>query len=571
MNRSSTKEFFSSADPLSERWVDLRLMAAMRLALASWAFFITLIDPAVPKRVASPTLAGLALYTLYGMAIYLLSLRNSRIVTHKVLPWLDLFFYLLLITASNGTNSVFYYFFFFPIFVASFGWGLTAGLQLTLAAAVSFTIIGYLTAKPIELNRFLMRPVQLLVFGYMIARWGGYKIELKNRLQLLKDMTIFSNPRFGIDRTIKSILESLRAFYDADACLLIIPGRENDGSHYQLYRVTRETQLSGTPPRDLNGEAVGAFLFPSEDQAVIYRKNGRAQTLQFDLKTREIAAVNSAIDERVAGMLEASSYLSVPVQYQNQPRGRMYVVGGPHRFANSDMDFVVQLMDQVAPVMENIRLVDHLASDAAEQERRRLARDIHDSVIQPYLGLQFGVAAVRKKLEDGNPTVLNDVNELLELTTHEVAELRRYVGGLRAAEERRDVLLPAVERFAARFSSVTGIHVEVKARGKIEVNDRLAAELFQIVTEGLSNIRRHALSSEARVEMFHHDRMLVLQIKNRRTRTSGNFTSPNDGSADGNVTFNPRSISERAALLGGETKVSIDKNNYTVVSVRIPV
>ena len=571
MNQSSTRDFFSRTDPLSERWVDLRLIAAMRLALAFSALLISLIDPSESGRLASPALAALALYTLYGLAIYLLSLRHSPIVKHKALHWLDLFSYLLLITASNGTNSIFFYFFFFPIIVASFGWGLSAGLQLTLAAAVLFIVVGYLTAKPpIELNRLLMRPIQLLVFGYMISRWGGYKIDLKNRLQLLKEMTIFSNPRFGIDRMIKSILERLRAYYNADACLLIIPGRENDSSRYQLYRVTRET-VPGTLPREIRGEGLGVFLLPATDHAVIYRKNGHVQTLQFDLKTREVTLGSPIDDDRVAGVLEASSYLSVPIQYQNQPRGRMYIIGGPHRFASSDLDFVVQLMDHVAPVIENIRLVDRLASDAAEQERRRLARDIHDSVIQPYLGLQFGVAAVRKKLEDGNPTALKDVNELLELTTHELAELRRYVGGLRAGEERRDVLLPAIERFAARFSAVTGINVAVKARGKIEVNDRLAAELFQIVTEGLSNVRRHAFSSEARVEMFHQDGLLVLQIRNRRSRISGNLTSRHDGNSDGNVSFNPRSISERAALLGGETKVSVDNNNYTVVSVRIPI
>ena len=544
----------------------------MRLALASSALFITLIDPSVTGRLASHTLVALMLYNLYSLVLYFLSLRQSPIIAHKALHWLDLFCYLLLITASNGTNSIFFYFFFFPIIVASFGWGLTAGLQLTLAAAVLFTVVGYLTATPpIELNRFLMRPVLLLAFGYMISRWGGHKIEIKNRLQLLKDMTMFSNPRFGIDRTIKSILESLRAFYDADACLLIIPGRENDDSRYHLYRVTRGIQPLETLPQEIKGEAADLFLSPAMDQAVIYGRNGQPQTLQFDLKSRGIAAGNGVITDRVASVLDAGSYLSVPIHYQNQPRGRMYIIGGPHRFASSDLDFVVQLMDHVGPVMENIRLVDRLASDAAEQERRRLARDIHDSVIQPYLGLQFGVAAVRKKLEDGNPTALADVNELLELTTHEVTELRRYVGGLRAGDERRDVLLPSIERFAARFSSVTGINVEVKARGKIEVNDRLAAELFQIVTEGLSNVRRHAFSNEARIEMYQQDGSLVLQIKNRRSRTSISSVSGNEGGSDGNISFNPRSISERAALLGGETKVSVDSNNYTVVSVRIPV
>jgi signal transduction histidine kinase len=486
-----------------------------------------------------------------------------------MLHWLDLFLYLLLIALSHGTNSVFFYFFFFSIIVASFGWGLTEGLKLTLAAAVLFTIVGYLTAgSAFELNRLLLRPIQLLVFGYMISRWGGYKSELRNRLKLLKEMTIFSNPRFGIDRTIKSMLESLRAFYDADACLLIIPGKENDGKLYQLYRVGRGSSLPGTFPREIDREVVSLFLLPDANHAVIYRRN--AQALQFDIKTREMSA-KDPLDDRVASVLETSGYLSVPIYYQNQPRGRLYVIGGPHQFDNSDLDFVVQLMDHVGPVMENIRLVDNLASDAADRERRRLARDIHDSVIQPYLGLQFGVAAVRQKLKDGNTSVLDDVNELLELTNHELAELRRYVGGLRAGEERHDVLLPAIERFAARFSSVTGINVEVKAQSKIEVNDRLAAELFQMVTEGLSNVRRHALTSDARVEMFYKNSSIVLQIKNRRSRTSGNLARGDDADRDGNISFNPYSISERAALLGGETEVSVDEDNYTVVSVTIPI
>ena len=79
----------------------------------------------------------------------------------------------------------------------------------------------------------------MLIFGYIIARWGGYHTELKNRLKLLKEVTVFSNPRFGIDRTIKAILESIRAFYDAEACVLVIPGKPGDAESYQMYRVAR--------------------------------------------------------------------------------------------------------------------------------------------------------------------------------------------------------------------------------------------------------------------------------------------------------------------------------------------
>jgi signal transduction histidine kinase len=411
-----------------------------------------------------------------------------------------------------------------------------------------------------------MAPIGLLIFGYIIARWGGYHTELKNRLKLLKEVTVFSNPRFGIDRTIKAIIESIRVFYDAETCVLVVPGKPGDADSYLMYRVARGIHPSRSAPPEIGREAAAQFLSPSLDFAVIYKKNGSAQSRLFDVKSRVFSDTNSANSEKLAGMLEAQRYLSVPVYYRHQAVGRLYIINGPNRIDSADMDFMLQLMDHVTPVMENIRLIDNLASDAAEQERQRIAHDIHDSVIQPYLGLQFGLAALDQKLEVGNTAIRENVQELLELTNHELAELRHFVWGLRASDERTDVLLPAIERYAERFSKVTGIKVDVAAHGKVKVNDRLAAELFQIVAEGLSNVRRHAFCRDARVEIECKESSLLLQIKNSRPRTG----ERGEGQ-DGVKSFRPHSIAERAASLGGDTQVFVDDKDYTVVSVGIPL
>jgi signal transduction histidine kinase len=436
---------------------------------------------------------------------------------------------------------------------------------------VIYTIVGLLNwprDKPIQMHTLLMAPIGLLTFGYIIARWGGYHTELKNRLKLLKDVTIFSNPRYGIDRTIKAILESIRAFYEAGACLLVIPGKPGSES-YQMYHVTLGSTPSRSAPPEIGPEAAAQFLAPSLEHAVIYRRSRASQARLFDVKTKVFSETASTDADKLAGMLDAQRYLSVPVYYRHQAVGRMYIIDGPTRVDTTDMEFLLQLMDHVTPVMENIRLIDNLASDAAEQERQRIAHDIHDSVIQPYLGLQFGLSALDQKLEAGNMSIRGDIQELLELTNHELAELRRFVRGLRAGEERMDVLLPAIERYAQRFSLVTGIKVDVESRGHVKVNDRLAAELFQIVAEGLSNVRRHAFCRDARVEISCRDSSLLLQIKNSRPRANPELERAD---SDENVkTFRPHSIAERAALLGGDTRVFVDEKDYTVVSVGIPL
>jgi signal transduction histidine kinase len=570
VNQEPTKKPVPTPDPLSEQWIDLRLIAGMRVALGTSALLVVLMQPVGPLPWTTATYVTLVLYSLYGLLIYHLSIRRNPVVAHRAIPWLDLLWYVPLIAFTSNTNSLFYYFFFFSIIVASFSWGLSDGLRLTLASASIYTIVGVLSApddSPLEIDRLLLAPIGLLIFGYIIARWGGYHTQLKNRLKLLKDVTVFSNPRFGIDRTIKAILESIRAFYDAEACMLVIPGKPDDAESYQMYRVARGTHPSRSAPPEIGHEAAAQFLSPSLDYAVIYRRSVSSQTKLFDVKTRVFSDTNSSSGDKLAGMLEAQRYLSVPVYYRHQAVGRLYIIDGPHRVDSADMEFMLQLMDHVTPVMENIRLIDNLASDAAEQERRRIAHDIHDSVIQPYLGLQFGLSALDQKLEAGNTGIRENVQELLELTNHELAELRRFVWGLRATEERMDILLPAIERYAERFSLVTGIKVDVEAYGKVKINDRLAAELFQIVAEGLSNVRRHAFCRDARVEISCKETSLLLQIKNSRPRAGGN---PEIERGDGR-SFRPHSIAERAASLGGDTQVFVDEKDYTVVSIGIPL
>jgi hypothetical protein len=250
MNQDSKKKPGTSNDPLSEQWIDLRLIAGMRVVLGTSALLVLLIRPLRPVGWDMPAYYVLVLYSLYGLLIYHLSVRRNPLVAHKALPWLDMLWYLPLIAFTSDTNNLFYYFFFFSIVVASFSWGLTDGLRLTLASAAIYTIVGVLRPGDWQLDDLLLAPIGLLIFGYIIARWGGYHTELKNRLKLLKEVTVFSNPRFGIDRTIKAILESIRAFYEAETCVLVVPGKPGDADSYQMYRVARGIHASRSAPPD---------------------------------------------------------------------------------------------------------------------------------------------------------------------------------------------------------------------------------------------------------------------------------------------------------------------------------
>ncbi|HEX5691413.1 MAG TPA: histidine kinase, partial [Roseiflexaceae bacterium] len=279
----------------------------------------------------------------------------------------------------------------------------------------------------------------------------------------------------------------------------------------------------------------------------------------YDVHTRERAPLDEHVYTTLATTLDTRSFISAPLHYHDQLVGRLYLADQRSQtFDSSDVEFLRQVFDQVTPVLDNIRLVDRLASDAAEQERQRIARDLHDSIIQPYIGLQIGLSAIRRKLDSGGD-IDGDLERLYELTGEGIDDLRKYVRGLKNAGEQESSLLASLRRYASRFAEATGIEVKVAAPGDMRINDRLAAEVFQMIAEGLSNVRRHTQSTGAAVALARHDNHLVVKIEN--DGTPGAVAS----------IFTPRSISERAAALGGRATVEHGRHNSTRVVIEIPL
>lgn len=392
---------------------DVRMMSLMRLTLAGSALLIIWFDPSQPEPFLPAIDVALLLYTLYSLVIYLASVRGTRLAPIRFLHWFDLAWYVLLMSLSGGLNSPFFFFLFFAILTASFGRGFPWGVRVTLISALLFSFVAYLTPRHagFEVNRFLLRYVCLLGIGYMLAHWGGTEIRLRNRLRLLKEVSLLSNPRFGVDQTIHSIIESLRGFYNADTCLLVFSKTSNSGGPHYLHRADRAAKKD-QKPTEMTQETAWMLLLASPTQAAIYRKRARDKTTLYDVKTGRLT---EAILESSAlfNAFEGRSCLTVPVYNRNQMLGRLYIVDTKSSFDYAEIDFVLQVIKQVIPVLENIRLVDRLASEAAEQERRKIGQDIHDSVIQPYIGLQFGLAAVKQKLTSGNPDVMNEIRRIV--------------------------------------------------------------------------------------------------------------------------------------------------------------
>ena len=550
-------------------FVDSRMIAGMRFVLAASALLIIYLDPSEPDRYVPITYGALVLYTLYSGVLYTLTLRNAT-ASELIRPWahwVDIGCYLALISLSSGTSSIFFFFFLFSILVASFTWGFRSGLRVTIVSSVLFTVIGYAASPDIlqfELNRFLLRPIYLSVLGYMMAYWGEYEISHRRRLTLLKEVSSLSNPRFGVTRTMGVIIERLCAFYDADSCLLVM--KDMDASEYRMHRADRLSPQSEMRSEAVSTEMLGLLLSLPEGYAVLYRTHifnwlpSKPSYFAVELPGGRRTSQGKDVGERVASLLDAGALLSVPLYYRKEVIGRIFLISRlGHAFDQSDADFLLQVFEQVMPVLENIRLVDRLASDAAEFERQRIARDIHDSVIQPYIGLQIGLAAVSRKLASGSSDVGASIERLTEMTRIGIKDLRDCISGMRGPGEQESNLVSSVRRFVSKFSDATGIAARIEVESDIQISDRLAAEAFHMVSEGLSNIRRHTQAREAKITLACANGHLILRIENGA-----------DSSAN-TQQFTPRSITERAISLGGQSRVEQRNDGSSTVIVEIPL
>jgi signal transduction histidine kinase len=432
---------------------------------------------------------------------------------------------------------------------------------LCVVVGAGITVLHHVAKGVTEVGDVVQIALLPLVSVLLLIYWGTRVHNLERRLSFLQHITNIANPRFGVDQTVNLILQQLKKFYDADSCLLVVTDATT-GKH-SLYRVTkRESANAGSISIDKG--LADVFLSIPQDYACIWRsgwkflKNGTQAVSFYDLAGQEVSSDELILSEQLVATLEATCLISIPAFCHVNKKGRLYILDCRKHLSSRDVAFVHQVTEHVMRVMENMRLVDRLATEAAELERQNIARDIHDSIVQPYIGIQIGLIAIKNKLDNGL-TPAKEVARLIEISEAEIEDLRRYMKGLKGSRALESNFVQAVKRLCLKFAEASGITVDVLADKDLMINDRLAAEAFQIIAEGLSNIRRHTHATKAYIYIRCVDSEFSIVIKNNKEKSE----APGP--------FLPRSISERTAALGGRILVQHGNTGTTALNITIPL
>jgi signal transduction histidine kinase len=265
------------------------------------------------------------------------------------------------------------------------------------------------------------------------------------------------------------------------------------------------------------------------------------------------------------GVVEAAAVgpaMFLPLAARGRPSGTLMVArraGGPP-FGEPDVAPTETFAEQAAVALEHARLQRELRRLALVEDRERIAKELHDGVIQSLfavgLGLQ-GTAALA-----GDPDLSRRVEGAVEELDRVIRDLRNYIFGLRPgilADRRLDqALRQLVEEFGERTGVVAVAEVDPAVAAELAGR---AADVVQLTREALANVGRHAAAATCRVALFRAEDGLVLEVED----DGRGFRPERPGGGQGLT-----NLRGRAARLGGHAEIVSRPGEGTRVRVVLP-
>lgn len=212
-------------------------------------------------------------------------------------------------------------------------------------------------------------------------------------------------------------------------------------------------------------------------------------------------------------------------------------------------------------------LADQERMLAAQEERERLARDMHDSLAKTVHGIGFSALALSRRIRVDPVGAEADARKLAEDARTAAQEARELLSGLRGRDDAELPLPTAIRSEAARWAERTGITVGGALDDVGPLPTLALRELRWILKEALANVERYAHASRVDIHLRRIGDRVVLTIAD----DGSGFEAPDDPEELATIgSFGLAGMRERARLAGGDLSVESEPGDGTVISAWVP-
>jgi PAS domain S-box-containing protein len=340
----------------------------------------------------------------------------------------------------------------------------------------------------------------------------------------------------------------------------------------RIVRVNREfTRLFGYTSQESIGRYLNELIVPDEFQDEYQR--------YADLAARGQRVERDGVRRRKNGSYINVSIILVPISV---PGGRVerYAIFRDiteRQRAESERD---KLFNAVRSSNEQLQVLSRRLVEVQEEERKRLAREIHDDISQSLTALMMLLGSARNLLPKTARAARSILEQTEALTQSTLERTRLMIAGLRPSILDELGLGPALHRLADELHESTGALVTLKTNGLPKrLPSQIEIALFRIAQEALANIRKHAQASEVTVELTNGDGHIILLVQDNgvgiENQEAGSSQSANVVLAAGWKIpaghFGLIGIQERVKSLGGNFQLTSAPNQGTTIRVELPL
>jgi signal transduction histidine kinase len=391
--------------------------------------------------------------------------------------------------------------------------------------------------------------------------------EAIERLQLstvykISDILI-STPE--LEELLEGVADKLIVLLDLPSCALVLA----DGVEPEVYTF-RQAPDNGRR-KSVGRSPIGPEVVSELKQMfAANRRPVRIKDLDgFDLES-VLEGAEYGDDGYILPLFERSTFLGCVVI-----AGNTEVTMSP-----DEQDLLATIANQVSAAVGRARLHDNLKEDevvhrrllhqtisAQESERRRLAGEIHDGIVQSMVGISYRLQALEKKFEAGaDEELMDNIRQLEEQLNNNIKELRELLLGLRPPLLDDMGLYAALEAHLKKFSTANRVQVSLQIpEEKPPISRDAQINLFRIIQEALNNIEKHAEAEHVTIEIDNTPQKLYLRIID-----DGKGFSPQKARGkSGNLGI--ANMRERTELLGGVLKIKSEPGRGTGISCDIPL
>ncbi len=566
-----------------------RVLAAARAFMAVASLAAIWVDPTQPSRYVWLAYLLMTVYAVHSL-ITLMWVRQRRVFRLSALLTLqgiDILWVAVISLFTSPDNSPFFVFNAFVLLQAAYRWGFqetlaTGAIEIlfyflpSVLAVLGPASFHVLVAGEPDVNRMIMRPLYLAIMAYLLGYLGEQEKVQRAEASCIARLIGEIKAEMGLRGALRNVFEGVVRVFGSNCSLLIV--REKSTGKIFLWEGTRRSAATplvlgwSEPEEPLRDEL---SLDPPGSAWFVRRSRRGNGNDEFSVEVMDEVGsgfhrVPWSPPPKFCNLRPFETALGVAVDTGAEWTGSWWLMDPDcDPGAETAARFLRVLSHQLFPSIHGAFVMRRLRSQAGAVERARVARELHDGVIQSLIGLEMQMDVLRRQPASSAEHVAGELTRIQSLLHAEILNVRELMQQMKPVEYDPKQFLDFLAQMVERFRRDTGIVAHfVTSVGEADMPTRVGSEVARILQEALVNIRKHSGARTVLVRFDTQDGLWKLAIDDDGCGFdfSGKLSQPElDQARKGPVV-----IKERLRSIGGQLTIESEPGHGARLEITFP-